>query len=380
MPLILRSTKGSPLTFNELDGNFTYLSESIAEGGGGGTPATASYALTASFLNPLTQNVVITGSLTVSGSNTLINVGPLTTGDINNIAYSNSMAQGSSSAALGLYSHAEGLGTIAAADYQHVTGRYNESSTDPLDLFIVGGGDSNFSRNNILTVNVNGLRVSYGDIILTGSLIMSNQIIQGPSHFIGGSPLGIQAQGRNNQIGATGEYSHVEGIHNRIDGPACHVEGGYNQIGFYVSGSHAEGFQNTISSYSNYAHVEGAYNSVSGSYAHAEGIGNIAIGTASHAEGLYTIAKGNYQHVQGQYNATSSVDSAFIVGNGYDDENRSNLIFAAGETVSINNILKLTVRSTNPISPVEGSIMASGSAGSSKLYYYNGTTWVDLTA
>jgi hypothetical protein len=55
MPLILRSTKGSPLTFNELDGNFTYLSESIAEGGGGGTPATASYALTAGAANSATS-------------------------------------------------------------------------------------------------------------------------------------------------------------------------------------------------------------------------------------------------------------------------------------------------------------------------------------
>lgn len=36
----------------------------------------ASYAQTASYINPLTQNVIITGSLTISGSNTFINIGP----------------------------------------------------------------------------------------------------------------------------------------------------------------------------------------------------------------------------------------------------------------------------------------------------------------
>ena len=213
---------------------------------------------------------------------------------------------------------------------------------------------------------------------------MSNQIIQGPLHVIGGSPSGIQVQGIYNQIGATGHFSHVEGHGNRIDGNASHAEGGFNHIGFGVSGSHAEGYQTQIygdipaGKFAHYSHTEGFSTVASGSYSHAEGAYTIAIGTGSHAEGVANIAIGDYQHVQGQYNATSSIASAFIVGNGSDDENRSNLIFAAGETVSINYILKLTVLSSNPISPVEGSIIASGSAGSSKLYYYNGTSWVAL--
>lgn len=40
----------------------------------------------------------------------------------------------------------------------------------------------------------------------------------------------------------------------------------------------------------------------------------------------------------------------------------------------VDNILTLTPRST-PTTPVEGMIIASGSTGASKLYYYNGTTW-----
>jgi hypothetical protein len=63
---------------------------------------------------------------------------------------------------------------------------------------------------------------------------------------------------------------------------------------------------------------------------------------ASHTEGYYTIASGSYQHIQGQYNRTSTVQSAFIHGNGVDEANRSNLIFAAGSEVQITGSLQVT--------------------------------------
>ena len=43
-------------------------------------------------------------------------------------------------------------------------------------------------------------------------------------------------------------------------------------------------------------------------------------------------------------------------------------------SLHINDILQLTVRTTTPTAQ-EGMIIASGSTGESKLYYYNGTTW-----
>jgi hypothetical protein len=49
--------------------------------------------------------------------------------------------------------------------------------------------------------------------------------------------------------------------------------------------------------------------------------------------------------------------------------------FDTDGTLTIPDLLQLPVRTTDPISPVEGGIMASGSAGSSVLYYYNGTSW-----
>jgi len=53
-------------------------------------------------------------------------------------------------------SHAEGLGTIAVADYQHVAGRYNITSSNPDDLFIIGNGTSNNTRKSALVVKMSG--------------------------------------------------------------------------------------------------------------------------------------------------------------------------------------------------------------------------------
>lgn len=82
MPLVLREEKGSQLTFNEMDGNFTYLEELsqtgsftgsfIGDGSGltnipGVTPiATGSFATTGS--NIFVGNQTITGSLILSSS------------------------------------------------------------------------------------------------------------------------------------------------------------------------------------------------------------------------------------------------------------------------------------------------------------------------
>jgi hypothetical protein len=331
--IIYRSGSTEPLTFDQLDGNFALLSQSIAD---------------VSNPFPFTGNAVFSGSILVSGS-----IIPNTNG----VSSTSSFSLGSP--------------TNAWKDIYVSNGTIN---------FLDGAG-------NVQSTLGTGTNALSGNTSITGSLFVNvsgqlNQIVQGPNHNLGGNPgaTGIHMEGRNNQVSANASYSHVEGTGNAVSGYACHAEGGENIINTNTTGSHAEGYQTIISSGANYSHAEGSGTIVSGSYAHAEGIGAIAIGTASHAEGLETIAKGNFQHVAGQYNATSSVDSAFIVGNGADGDNRSNLIFAAEETVSINSLLQLTRRTTNPISPIEGSIMASGSAGSSKLYYYNGTTWVDLTA
>lgn len=73
--LTLRSVKGSPLTNAEMDGNFEYFTGSYtntgtitAQGFIGSFTGSITSAITASYLNPLEQEVQLTGSISLTGS------------------------------------------------------------------------------------------------------------------------------------------------------------------------------------------------------------------------------------------------------------------------------------------------------------------------
>jgi hypothetical protein len=148
--------------------------------------------------------------------------------------------------------------------------------------------------------------------------------------------------------------------------------------------SHAEG--SVTKAIGNYSHAEGDFTQAKGDYSHAEGQETIASGSYSHAEGYQTIALGQRQHVTGQYNFVSPVQSAFIVGNGIDDSNRSNLIYAAENaveitgslnvtgSVNIDNVIKLTPVTNFPTGQA-GMLVASASYGKTNLYMYDGSDW-----
>lgn len=72
--LTLRQVKGSPLTIAELDGNFEYFTGSFtntgiitAQGFSGSFTGSISGEVSASYLNPLEQDVQLTGSLILNG-------------------------------------------------------------------------------------------------------------------------------------------------------------------------------------------------------------------------------------------------------------------------------------------------------------------------
>jgi len=87
----------------------------ITNGITGSLLGTSSNALTASYVNPLAQDVIITGSLT-NGA-----VGNTASGD-------NSHAEGQVTVAFGIASHAEGNHTLALNDYSHAEGYYTTAS------------------------------------------------------------------------------------------------------------------------------------------------------------------------------------------------------------------------------------------------------------
>jgi len=120
---------------------------------------------------------------------------------------------------------------------------------------------------------------------------------------------------------ATGYASHSEGSTTIASGDCSHSEG----CDTTASGrtSHAEGYF-TIAS-GDYSHSEGFNTTASGITSHAEGNVTTASGNHSHSEGNYTIASSSYQHVQGQFNVEDSDSKySFIIGNGKDNNNRSN--------------------------------------------------------
>lgn len=105
---------------------------------------------------------------------------------------------------------------------------------------------------------------------------------------------------------ASGNAAHAEGTRTLASGNAAHAEGYLTK----ATGSRA--------------HAEGWGTMAAHNGAHAEGFESKALGEASHAEGKGTVADATGQHVQGRYNI-SDENALFIIGNGEDNEHRSNL-------------------------------------------------------
>jgi hypothetical protein len=262
---------------------------------------TASYvvtAQTASYVNPLNQNVIITGSLNTSGS---IFFPTLVT---SSTAITDVVMYGTNGQLFTTASTAIGGGGTPGGPLNSI--QYNDGGT--------------FNGNSNLLWDNN-----------TGTVLLSGSLINGFNSTASG--LYSHAEGQNTT--ASGIYSHAEGRLNIAYGVGSHAEG----LSTIASGSwsHAEGVQ-TIT-YGNVSHAEGGNTIAYGLGSHAEGSNTVASGGYSHAEGAGTITSAGYQHAQGMYNITSSIDGAFILGNGTSDINRSNLIFAAGNQVEITGSL-----------------------------------------
>ena len=170
-------------------------------------------------------------------------------------------------------------------------------------------------------------------------------------------------EGFNNT--ATGFCAHAEGWSSIASGTSAHAEGSSTT----ASGddSHTEGMCTTASGQSSHAegehteaseigaHAEGSYTKAMGAYSHAEGGSTTASGDYSHAGGVGTIAKNDYQTVIGRYNANKN--SAFIIGNGSSDTERSNALTVdwdgniTGKSLTSANDLKLGFGSSNIFKP-----------------------------
>ncbi len=360
---------------------------------------------------------------------------------------SSSLQQGNAVTASGQYSHAEGLGTVASGSYQHVQGQYNLSSSAQ-SAFIIGNGTSNSDRKNLVfasgsdfqvtgSLKITGSNTTIGSSTLTGSLrVTGSTSTVGPaavtgSVIVSGSGVYLSVLGSVN-IGedtlALGSISHAEGFRTSAVGVGSHTEGQYTtaigvvshaegggstSVGTY---SHAEGFGtkaigeashtegSETTALAGYAHAEGYFTTALASGSHAEGGATLAMGRYSHTAGIYTTASsnaegsyvggaynystGSYQHIVGKYNISSSVEGAFIVGDGT-ILGRKNLLVAASNTVQITGSLDISGSLIIPINtnalpnpgPEEGSIAIRSDGTNHYLAAYINGDWrgVQLT-
>jgi hypothetical protein len=242
-----------------------------------------------------------------------------------------SHTEGSSTRTIGESSHAEGSLTITTGASSHAegtttfTGFRNSVNIDQLtDVSGVSGASSSLSiigynytsqytAGTLVDIYDDGLGFLNSDTIFSSSYNTNTTTV-----FLTNTDTGLYVGFMYIMTpGIHGNYAHAEGNLTQAIGDYSHAEGSSTQaIG---PGSHAEGLQTQAI----------------GSYSHAEGVYTVAQGNHSHAEGFGTIASGSYQHVQGQFNITSSVQSAFIIGNGADTNTRSNLVFAAGNQFQV---------------------------------------------
>jgi hypothetical protein len=188
MAITLRSIKGSPLTYSELDGNFIYLS--------------SSYALTGS--NTFTGTQTINGNLIVNGTSSLgtVNITATVTGStkFGNVITDTHQYTGSLFISGNLTPTGTLIGTASYA-LQSLSSSYSLTSisssyalTSSYSLNVQNINTSSFCPNSATSSfavtainNFNGTQtVTNGDVIIT-SATYDHGLVLGPIDNIGGS-------------------------------------------------------------------------------------------------------------------------------------------------------------------------------------------------
>jgi hypothetical protein len=268
----------------------------------------------------------------------------------NNTTITGSLQQGLSSQAIGNYSHAEGTDTKTGIQTALITDN-RFPITNGLVTIDAGYGDvtTKFTRDGYLYLYDDEFDKIYrwASFKISNTLFFdgTNTLVQlvdtsvtTTTAYVGDLTY-LQNNGTfGGDKTIPGPYAHAEGIQTKAIGDYSHAEGDQSQA--LGGSSHSEGERSQA--IGTYSHAEGSETQAIGEGSHAEGQSTRVLGNYSHAEGVSTIASGDYQHVQGQYNIISSEQSAFIIGNGADDNNRSNLLYAAGNIVQITGSLRVS--------------------------------------
>ena len=190
-----------------------------------------------------------------------------------------------------------------------------------------------------------------GSVSISGSFTNVGSVAFGSGTAIGGEYpsvafYGSTANGNasfahgNGTANGTAAYAH--GVSTTANGNWSRAEGNSSTTNASAAASHAEGLSSTVGENGSYAHAEGESTLANARACHAEGKSTAAVEEYAHAEGIGTVASGSGQHVGGKYNLHGNTTSLFVIGNGVDTNNRSDIFRVNQTDVQITGSLKVT--------------------------------------
>lgn len=261
-----------------------------------------------------------------------------------------SHSEGMSTEAKGKGSHAEGIGTIASGEAQHVSGKYNRENDSA--LFIIGDGNNEESRRNVLWVNRKGLQVQglsdtdihynaeYKNNTITlaetdesvgsESAVSLTKITPNylettscdPTSLYTGTILSGRSLKFYEETGSQDEEGQDIILQDSSELTRSDVDKLHSLptdfIGRPGEGDNAEVFNGSSKALGTRSHAEGASTIAYGNFSHSEGqqtitgeanVDSSLGGLAAHAEGMFTQASGNRSHAEGNRTIAYGTDS-----------------------------------------------------------------------
>jgi hypothetical protein len=237
-------------------------------------------------------------------------------GSYTNASGDYSHAEGNSSTTTGIYSHAEGSVTTSIGEASHSEGR----TTVAQGNYSHSEGIGQYSDGTSVEPS---LGLSYLEFTIPNTLTFSSNTITS----VGSNTITVLGDGTYLPTPSSLvnlKFNNITVnfcVYPVLELSSLSYDGGVNETTFTFS-STLEGIYGGITGCTNYSNGIGS---------HSEGLSTRANGKFSHSEGIGTYADGEGQHVSGKYNLTGNTSSLFVIGNGSDDYNRSD-IFNVNQT------------------------------------------------
>ena len=382
------TSRANVITYDPTTGQLSYLNSaslgvtmSVSQPGGLNTQiqynSGSVLAATGSFTFNYTLQSLQNG-LNVSASSTYAHA----QGNQTTASGQYSHAEGATTQAKGLGSHAEGINNIASGSYSHAEGANTIALADH------SHAEGNNTKATQLGAHAEGERT-----------LASNYYAHAEGYYTTASGAYSHAEG--NSTLASGDISHAEGLGTIAAGNYQHVQGQYNisssaQSAFIIGNGISSG------SRSNLVFASGSIFQITGSLLITgsqvtNGYSNVG---TSMVVGSTTQGQIDGNSVLLLYRGQSN--TSFVLGNpGLGQTNNINLnntygsiITSSGSlqlttptgsltlngsgSITINDILVLTPRSTTPGTPTNGMVIISGSGVDQHIYCYLNSTWKQL--